>query len=263
MPLVLLLLTSSRRHLGNLPSVIEMRLILLTIALVVVACDPQAYQSPEHEKAASKYEKVASEPVKPLFPPSQSSGCGVSRIFPNSARITPDGKESCGIEEGLLNGVRYSVDKRYGSGYQCARREDKWALECHVNPIDDEHTCSLKRGNLWLVHGSGATAYNLGIGYDHYPGSYVAIRIDKNEPFKGPADERTRGFGFRVFMFTLEETKTIIHQLKSGKAYVTRFQRWPYKSDVYEKASTYGFKEALYLLDWLVENLDREAAAKY
>ena len=201
------------------------------------------------------------------------------RIFPEKPRIAPDGRESCAIsgdypdfrylmrqdiERGTIDGVRYRIYKSDGSGSVQGlptntlsvirdKHYTNWDLSCNIDLIEDTHSCTLRRANMWLVKASSGLTI-IGVGHSHYPGTDVVIRIDGKTPFR--ANKKN------TFSFSRARAEAIIAELKTGRTFITRYQEWPYQSYKDERASLFGFKAALAVLDWLVANLDRRAAAE-
>ena len=120
------------------------------------------------------------------------------------------------IEEGTYKGIKYRIYYSDGSGaiqgqstnildYIKDKRGTNWATHCEADEMDDTHWCSLNKKDLRVSIWKDGTPF-VSVGYSYYPGSKIAVRIDKNKPIT--ANEK-RGF-------TKAQSLKIIKQLKKG-----------------------------------------------
>lgn len=172
--------------------------------------------------------------------------------------ITPKGKLECKIlfnetnkvESGSINNIMYRVYYSDGSGrvqglktntldYAKDESGTNWSTQCTKDEMDDSRWCTLGKGNnLRVGIWKDGTSF-VSIGYEHYPGSNVTIRIDKGKPIT--ASEKPS--------FTRAQSDDIINALKSGKSALTRYQNWPYKNNIDTPIDLYGFTEAWSILN--------------
>jgi hypothetical protein len=98
------------------------------------------------------------------------------------------------------------------------------------------------RDDLLIVSDTAETRLVM-IGHDHYPGSSIALRIDTNKPFVETSDG-----------FADSRARDVLAALTSGRSAVTRYQRWPYQTDIDARLSLEGFPQAVQLLNWSVKH---------
>lgn len=160
------------------------------------------------------------------------------------------------IEEGTYKGVRYRIYYTDASGsiqglstntldYVGDKYGSNWSTRCELDQVDDTRYCFLTKENLSIGIWKNGT-YFAAIGYDHYPGSQITIRVDKNKPITANADTR----------FSRTQTLEIIKQLKIGSKVVTRYKEWPYKKNKDEAFGIYGFGQAWEILHKLYEAIE-------
>lgn len=156
------------------------------------------------------------------------------------------------IETGTLEGVKYRI--RFSDGIGTVQGlstntldKDKygtnWSTRCRLDEMDDRHWCFLDRGDLTIWLTKDGTPYVL-VGYDHYPGSKIAVRVDKNKPITASAK----------IGFAKAQSLEIIEQLKNGQSALTRYEEWPYQ--IYRDSSVelFGFPQAWEILQKLHES---------
>ena len=113
-------------------------------------------------------------------------------------------------------------------------------LRCQVDEFADTHWCSASKGDLAVGLSKDKRAF-VSVGYEHYPGSKVSVRVDKNDPLQASAKES----------YSQTRTNILINQMLAGESIMTRYQKWPRESNVDARVSLYGFKEVWELLDRL------------
>ncbi|MGP9572794.1 hypothetical protein ACT3RL_17995 [Halomonas sp. AOP5-CZ2-32] len=180
-------------------------------------------------------------------------------VLARNEPLLDDGKISCKLsqnlvtnkyelwrsESGIYEGLRYRIQYRDGSGtfqgdYESTlgtqdilRRVQNWSVRCRVDRIDDTRRCFLNKEGLTVGIWKDATPY-ISIGSSHYPGSSITVRADKNQPVV--ASERSG--------FSPAQSQNILNQLKVSSSLITRYQEWPYESNVDKSIDLYGFNEA-------------------
>lgn len=164
-------------------------------------------------------------------------------------------------ENGSLNGVRYTISYEDGGAtFQGERGDERealswwnrrnWDIGCKIDPITDRKSCHLNSGNFWIFqHAKGRPIVS--IGADHYPGSTVAIRIDRSTPFNTSA--------VNDGSFSADTSARIVRALKKGSAVTTRYMEWPYRAWVDETFELLGFNEAFSYLTWAFDRIGESA----
>ena len=160
--------------------------------------------------------------------------------------FTPAAKVEGDREEGELNGVHYSFHYGDGSGI-FSGKHGNWSVRCKKDQITDEKFCFMNHQKNWsalwlLVYPKGKVS--VGVGHERYPGSSVAIRIDKGSPF-------TNADG----VFDLQTSRRIVQKLAKASSVTTRYMKWPYRRDEDETWDLSGFNEALAYITWAVERI--------
>lgn len=158
------------------------------------------------------------------------------------------------VERGVYKGLKYRVYYSDGSGaiqglsgntlHFREALNDNWRTTCRVDGMDDSHWCALLRGSLAIGIGKSGRPL-VSIGSEHFPGSKITIRIDKNPPITAMA-----GNGFSE-----QQAKEIIDQLKGGETVLTRYVKWPRQSNVDESHVLFEVEPALELLKKLHESV--------
>jgi hypothetical protein len=152
-------------------------------------------------------------------------------------------------ENGSINGVLYRTFYSDGSGsvqglktntldYVKDKYGTNWSTSCKTDEMDDSRWCALDKGDLRVGIWKDGSSF-ITIGNEHYPESKITIRIDKNKPISAPEKAG----------FTTEQSDELIAGLLSGKAVLTRYQKWPYQSNIDNLTDLYGFPEAWELLN--------------
>lgn len=158
------------------------------------------------------------------------------------------------VESGSLNGVRYEFYYSDGSGTFSSgdghkldlNNERNWSVSCKKDPITDAKHCSMNLFDLYVfVYPKGRAVVS--IGAEHYPGSTVAIRVDKRAPHTISADDDGN--------FSSPASREIIKHLISGKSVTTRYMKWPYRSWEDSTWDLYGFNETYKYISWAVERM--------
>ena len=152
------------------------------------------------------------------------------------------------VAVGALNGVTYFYRSspsglfatEPSADWQQMSGRNSWRVECARDAMDDSVVCRLTREDLVLVFADPGGVVVL-VGRSHYPGSAVALRIDQEVRL------RTAAPGFLGL-----QASEIVDQLLVAGSVTTRYQEWPYRSNVDKTIQLYGFKEALSFLHWLM-----------
>lgn len=152
------------------------------------------------------------------------------------------------IEEGSLNGVKYSLYYQDGSGSVQGVKsnaldilkdsyDSNWSTRCKVDSMDDSRWCAMSKGPLtigiWQEH-----VYFITVGSDHFPGSKVLIRTGQSQPISKLAKDS----------FTNAQVTSIIQELKIAKTVKTRYREWPYDVDKDKEIDLFGFNEGLQII---------------
>jgi len=160
------------------------------------------------------------------------------------------------VETGSYQGALYRVFYTDGSGtvqgdpastldYRSDMGRKNWNMQCKSDQMDDTHWCSLSKDDLTVgIWKDGSTF--ISVGSSHYPRTLVTVRVDRQKPVS--ANEQTS--------FSSAQAKAIFNQLKAGKSVVTRYQEWPYQSNIDKTTDLYGFTEAWGLLNLVYKNLN-------
>ena len=161
------------------------------------------------------------------------------------------------IEHGAINGVKYRVYYTDGSGSFLGKKggtldwteyQENWRVGCRKDAMSDEVSCSASVHDLHLSivnWRGGKFLYVAIIGSNHYPGSKVAIRFDRETPILGG---RINGYAF-------ENAETIMARLAKAETVTTRYQKWPYRAPVDRTWEVYGAKEVIDYLKWAVTRI--------
>jgi hypothetical protein len=159
------------------------------------------------------------------------------------------------VEGGSLNGVRYRFYYTDGSGTfagakgnslaSTERAQDNWSTSCSKDAMNDSVRCYATIRDLMVaVHKDGS--HYLVVGSDHYPGSDVAIRLDKSAPLVVSSKVQ----------YAPPQSNQILGRLKNGMTVSTRYQEWPYKGYKDSTFELYGFEEVYSYLQWAVKHID-------
>ncbi len=116
-----------------------------------------------------------------------------------------------------------------------------WNLSCTRDRINDAHYCDLTEErshyiNVMKRRGS----YTLVVGEDHYPGSTVALRIDRGQPLRAGAAG-----------WTGPQAAPILAALRRGKSVAARYTEWPNDGYTEDEVDLAGFDLAIQMLDKL------------
>jgi hypothetical protein len=182
--------------------------------------------------------------------------------------FTPDGKieniesnysanmETHKIESGSINGVSYSFYYLDGSGTfagtlgnlgsMTEKFGTNWSVACKKDQITDRKHCYMNMKDLWVFVYAKNEA-KVVVGNNHFPGSSIAIRIDKGAAVTSSAKEGGS--------FNLQNSARLIQQLKKSKLVTTRFMKWPNRSWDDESWDLYGFNEAFQYINWAVQHI--------
>jgi|GEM_PF-1656676 len=152
------------------------------------------------------------------------------------------------VEEGIYKGIKYRIYFSDGSGtiqglptntldYVNDRHSTNWSTSCEKDLMEDTHWCQLHKEDLWVGIWKDKTPF-VNIGSNHFPGSMMSIRIDKNKPISATEDR-----GFRK-----SEIDIIIEQLVKGDMVATRYKEWPYHGNIDKSFGLFGFSQAWEIL---------------
>jgi hypothetical protein len=111
--------------------------------------------------------------------------------------------------------------------------DDRWEVECSVDPIDDSRMCFASRGNLYVFR--SASGHSVDVGSDNFPGSTIAVRVDRNAAVTGPGRAGIGG----------SRAQALISQLRQGRTALTRFQKWPEPAPETREVQLFGFGVAV------------------
>lgn len=182
-----------------------------------------------------------------------------SEFLNSSKKLAPSGITNCTVdlnysnqkvnealrfETGNLNGAEYRIWYSDGSGYvrhpASTGSKNEWSTRCTIDKFNDSHMCMISRGVFSLrIRPDGSRAIT--IGREHFPGSQISLRVDKNAPIS--ASEETS--------FSDHQVEEIIKQLQSGSSFVTRYEEWPYQAYIVDTFDLLAFSEALEILQKL------------
>ena len=182
-------------------------------------------------------------------------------LFKSERLFTSDGKVETDrghrIESGLLNDIAYRLYYVDGSGsfvgkpgnvLATSEYGSNWETRCYKDSMDDSKSCDMKKGNFWLtVSPKSKRETDITIGVDNFPGTNVAIRIDRAKAIYSAAN----GNGH----FSNAQSLRIIEQLKKGKSFTTNYTEWPYQSIKEATWDVYGFNECFQYITWAVERI--------
>lgn len=155
------------------------------------------------------------------------------------------------VESGMLNGAKYRFYYTDGSGSVQGlptnaldilkdKYDENWNLRCKQDGMSDTHYCVMTRASL-MVGVSGASAYFVQVGNDHFPGSSIALRIDKAAPIIAPADVG----------FSPKQEAALVAAMNEGTSVQTRYVEWPHESNKDRKINLFGFGAALQVITTL------------
>lgn len=147
------------------------------------------------------------------------------------------------IEKTKLNGVDVSVFHSDGSGTIGKGYSDKqaWQSACKKDAMTDEVTCQIHQGNLFLF--KDKSGYSVGVGGELYPKTNAFIRLGKDKPLQAKYES----------IFSAEQTDQIISGLTAGDKVLTRYTKWPNKTDIDESIDAKYFLSAKKVLDLIYE----------
>ncbi len=135
--------------------------------------------------------------------------------------------------------VRISYDgSEYFEGY--------WKIYCSNDSMSDARECNIYQGYLTLKVFSDQRIAVF-VGWDNFPNSSIAIRIDSDKPISVPV-VTNNSFGFRL-------SKRIVEMMKSGSKIRTRYMEWPYQTYLDEEFELFGFEQALSYALWEVSQV--------
>lgn len=105
-------------------------------------------------------------------------------------------------------------------------RHQTWWVNCRKKKFDNEKSCYMNAGDLWVFLINGK--YSVNVGNNHYPRTKAGLKIDNGSAIYGYEGE-------------LPKPLSIIERLKKGKVAYTRYQEWPYQYDTDEEVSLKDF----------------------
>lgn len=103
-----------------------------------------------------------------------------------------------------------------------------WLINCSKKEFDNIKICSLRGDDLivYLIDGK----YSLRVGLNHYPRTRAGFRVDNGKSIYGYEGD-------------FSNSSALLNQLKKGKFVYTRYQKWPYLSNIDKKTDLDGFNE--------------------
>ena len=99
-------------------------------------------------------------------------------------------------------------------------------IHCRKKEFDNTKICYLKADDIYVFLINGR--YSVDVGSNHYPRSKAGLRIDNSPAVYGYEGEFSKPL-------------SIIEKLKKGKFAYTRYQEWPYLSDIDKKTDLKDF----------------------
>lgn len=171
-----------------------------------------------------------------------------------SERFTPDAR-------GEVRGHGYStLEVRYQSGQvdgvpyvilmkTLQANVGDWHVTCEKDAMTDKVFCRGNRGDLDIdLHGNGRVVVS--IGTENFPGSNVAIRIDRGKPISNQKSPRGNPW------FSAAESKAIVAKLRTANTVTTRYKKWPYESYVDDTWGVQGFQGMYQYLQWAAKRVN-------
>lgn len=146
-------------------------------------------------------------------------------------------------EKGTINNIEYSIYSDGSGAFSPIGAKDYksiWSISCDKDKFNGLKMCHMSKNGLFVFLMSGK--FTVSIGVDHFPRSSSAIKVDNNKTIYGVEGDFRNPLG-------------IIEQLKKGHIASTRYQRWPYESNVDEDVDLAGFNEALDFIKWRYRQL--------
>lgn len=113
-----------------------------------------------------------------------------------------------------------------------------WSTSCKKDAMDDKHWCTLTKEDVTFGIWKNGT-YFINVGHSHYPRSKVTLRVDKNQPISISSDGE----------FSKKQIESLLSQIKNGQDIISRYQEWPYESNIDKTTSLYGFNAAWEILN--------------
>lgn len=147
----------------------------------------------------------------------------------------PDADFAMGQEKGVLDGVPFTI-YRDGSGDTAG-----WQRTCQQDKMSDARSCFLNKGDLFIWIDNTGVRY-VHVGYEHFPRSTVAIRVDQSKPRVATSDG-----------WSGPAAKSLVKHLLSGESFQTRFMKWPYQSYVESEEKVEGLKQGLDIAGWSIK----------
>lgn len=147
------------------------------------------------------------------------------------------------VERGLINNVEYSInysDFSGNIGNDSKSSDNYWMFGCRTDKMNDKKECSADNyyANVSIL--KNKHGYLLQIGYDHYPGKKVSIRINKDKVLNSWRENGT---------FNYQISNNIIKSIKNNDVVYVRYVKWPYENEITNQLDVSYFKEVLRLLD--------------
>lgn len=97
-----------------------------------------------------------------------------------------------------------------------------WFTACHIDPIDDRKTCHAGNGEI-TVTVTGKDHWAIFIGKDHYPGSHVYLRLDKQKARQSESPGwRGHDAGPILYDFRTAGHATLRYTLFIGRQVITK-----------------------------------------
>lgn len=183
-----------------------------------------------------------------------------------AARFAPD--ESCDGKapdiacNGTIDGFAYTYSQTSGSHKiegkvaKDASQETLASFDpmlslkvtCNQNPVDDKSVCVVMQYGRDVNRDEKRIAYSIGIegsraypcvGYDHFPGSRVRLRLDKSPALVASADA---GGCFAA---------NVVKRVIGAASVVSEYTQWPDDTPLVTQADTVGLAQAVALARFL------------
>lgn len=191
-------------------------------------------------------------------------GAAVQRI---TTRVTPDSRVYCEYypdrerqlnflvmrEHGRLQGVEYKLHYSDGSAViqgtdgerlEDANYNDNWHLSCRSAGPAAQVLCALTRDDI-VIERSADGRIGLTVGADYLKSSDVLVRVKEQSAVKASAAEG----------YTPVQIDRIIQQMRAGESLDSRYHKRDRQRPTDRKTSLYGFNQAMFLMENIMEQL--------
>ncbi|KAA8741340.1 hypothetical protein FE275_08645 [Pseudomonas koreensis] len=225
---------------------------LITLSIFFIAITPyllQAGQCPDtqYESGFKKDKPIVAVPeaikvAGPIFPGGKVV-CHISFDLESGTKNLLHR-----VETGKLNGVLYRFYYTDGSGsvqglsnneldVMKDKYDGNWNLRCKQAGISDAHYCAMSRASL-LIGVTGDSSYFIHVGNDHFPGSTIALRVDKLPAVTAPADPG----------LSQKQQVDLLAAMNKGDSVLVRYVEWPHESNIDRAISLFGYNSALQII---------------